>query len=55
MPDKKGKSLTAAVSKKTLQLIHGSARKVSALSRYRAATIRGTIGRSDEPAAKDPR
>ena len=41
---KKGKAVTAAVSKKTLQLLHGSAHgKFRTKGRYSAATIRGTI------------
>ena len=41
---KKGKAVAAAVSKKTLQLLHGSAHgKFRTKGRYSAATIRGTI------------
>jgi hypothetical protein len=41
---KKGKAETAALSKKTLQLLHGSAHgKFRTKGRYSAATIRGTI------------
>jgi hypothetical protein len=41
---KKGKAVTAALSKKTLQLLHGSAHgKFRTKGRYSAATIRGTI------------
>jgi len=41
---KKGKAVTAAVSKKTLQLLHGSAHgKFRSKGRYAAATVRGTI------------
>jgi hypothetical protein len=41
---KKGKALTAALSKKTLQLLHGSAHgKFRTKGRYAAATVRGTI------------
>jgi hypothetical protein len=41
---KKGKAVTAALSKKTLQLLHGSAKgKFRTKGRYSAATIRGTI------------
>ena len=41
---KKGKAVTQAVSKKTLQLLHGSAHgKFRTKGRYSAATIRGTI------------
>ncbi|MGZ4265105.1 MAG: hypothetical protein ACXVS6_13415 [Solirubrobacteraceae bacterium] len=41
---KKGKAVAAAVSKKTLQLLHASAHgKFRTKGRYSAATIRGTI------------
>ena len=41
---KKGKAVTAALSKKTLQLLHGSAHgKFRTKGRYAAATVRGTI------------
>jgi hypothetical protein len=41
---KKGKAVTAALSKKTLQLLHGSAHgKFRSKGRYAAATVRGTI------------
>jgi hypothetical protein len=41
---KKGKALTAALSKKTLQLLRGSAHgKFRTKGRYAAATVRGTI------------
>jgi len=41
---KKGKAVTAALSKKTLQLLHASAKgKFRTKGRYSAATIRGTI------------
>jgi hypothetical protein len=41
---KKGKAVAAALSKKTLQLLHGSAHgKFRTKGRYSAATIRGTI------------
>jgi hypothetical protein len=41
---KKGKAVTAALSKKTLQLLHSSAHgKFRTKGRYSAATIRGTI------------
>jgi len=41
---KKGKAVTAALSKKTLQLLHGSAHgKFRTKGRYSAATIRGTV------------
>ena len=41
---KKGKAVTAALSAKTLQLLHGSAHgKFRTKGRYAAATVRGTI------------
>ena len=41
---KKGKAVTAALSTKTLQLLHGSAHgKFRTKGRYAAATVRGTI------------
>jgi hypothetical protein len=40
----KGKAVTAALSKKTLQLLHGSAHgKFRSKGKYAAATVRGTI------------
>jgi hypothetical protein len=41
---KKGKAVTAALSKKTLQLLHSSAHgKFRTKGRYAAATVRGTV------------